>query len=171
MAMFFSCENDINVVNSLVIDDFEPIESSFDIKMVITDSGKVKLILKSPLINYYEREKQYTEMPKGIYIEFLDSVGNISSMLSADYAISYENSGIIEAKHNVVAINLSGEKLTTEHLIWDQRKRIIFTEKEVKVETKGKTLFGDGLTSDEQFKNWEISKPRGDINVNDDFTK
>ena len=46
-AMLFSCENDIGVVNSLVIDNDQAVESSYDIKMILTDSGKIKLILKS----------------------------------------------------------------------------------------------------------------------------
>lgn len=170
-AVLFSCENDINVVNSLIIDNSEPIESSYDIKMIYTDSGKVRLILKSPLINYYVSDREYTEMPKGINVEFLDSVGNVSSMLSADYTISYDQSGIIEAKHNVVVMNLAGEKLYTERLIWDQNKHIIFTENRVMVVTPDKTLFGDGLTSDEKFNNWEILKPSGDFYVQDDLTR
>lgn len=166
-AMLFSCENDIDVVNSLKIADYEPVESSYDINMIMTDSGHVRIRMQSPEVNHYIRETEFVEMPKGIHVEFLDSSGKISSMLTAEYAISYEQSGIIEAKHNVVAMNTAGEKLYTEHLIWDQKKHIIFTEKEVKIETFDKILFGDGLNADEGFNNWEILNPRGEIIVKD----
>lgn len=166
-AMLFSCENDIDVVNSLKIADYEPVESSYDINMIMTDSGHVRIRMQSKEVNHYIRETEFVEMPKGIHVEFLDSNGKISSMLTAEYAISYEQTGIIEAKHNVVAMNTAGEKLYTEHLIWDQKKHIIFTEKEVKIETFDKILFGDGLNADEGFNNWEILNPRGNIIVKD----
>jgi LPS export ABC transporter protein LptC len=169
--ILFSCENDINVVNSLVINSQEPVESSYDVDMILTDSGKVKLRLRSPEVNSYVGDRVYTEMPKGIAVDFLDSVGNITSSLTADYTISYDQSGIMEAKHKVVVINLAGEKLRTERLIWDQNKHIIYTQNEVQVETKSKILFGDGITSDEKFNNWEIPKPRGNFDINDDLTK
>lgn len=169
-TMLFSCENDINVVKSLQIDDFEPVEISYDINMLYTDSGRIKLRLKSPLVQRFIRDKEFTIMPKGIYVEFYDSLGHVSSMLSANYTISYAQSGIIEAKHNVVVVNLAGEKLYTEHLIWDQNKHRIYTESEVRVVTADNDLIGDGLESDEKFNNWVILYPRGNMNVKNDIS-
>ena len=164
-VMLFSCENDINVINSLKIDENQAIESTYDVEMTITDSGKVVMTMTSPQIDKYMVNREYMEMPKGIHIVFYDSIGGVRSTLDADYAISYSGSKIMEAKNNVVAVNSEGKTLYTEELIWDQRKHKIYTENEVKIVTQKEILFGDGLTADENFSNWHISRPRGDIQV------
>jgi LPS export ABC transporter protein LptC len=161
--MLFSCENDINVINSLKIDENQPVESTYDVEMIISDSGKVMMQLKSPQVDKYIHNREYVEMPKGIHLIFYDSIGGIRSTLDADYAISYANSKIMEAKNNVIAVNSQGQTLYTEELIWDQKKHTIFTENEVKIVTKNRVLFGDGLVADESFNDWEIVHPRGDI--------
>ena len=171
--VLFSCENDINVINSLKIDENQPVESTFDVKMSITDSGKVMMLMESPQVDKYISDREYVEMPKGIHLIFYDSIGQIRSTLDADYAISYSGSKIMEAKNNVVAVNDKGQTLYTEELIWNQRKHTIYTENEVKIVTGNKILFGDGLTADESFRDWEITHPRADLEMdgfNDDST-
>jgi len=164
-VMLFSCENDINVINSLKIDESQAVESTYDVEMTITDSGRVVMSMTSPQVDKYMGNREYTEMPKGIHIIFYDSIGGIRSTLDADYAINYPNSKIMEAKNNVVAVNNEGKTLYTEELIWDQKKHKIYTENEVKIVTQKEILFGDGLTADENFSDWNIAKPRGDIQV------
>jgi LPS export ABC transporter protein LptC len=163
--MLFSCENDINVINSLKIDENQPVESTYDVEMIISDSGKVMMRLKSPQVDKYIHNREYVEMPKGIHITFYDSIGGIRSTLDADYAISYANSKIMEAKNNVVAVNSEGKTLYTEELIWDQKEHVIYTENEVKVVSENRILFGDGFKADERFTDWEIVHPRGDISL------
>jgi len=48
-------------------------------------------------------------------------MGEVESELRSNYAISYENSDIMEAKENVVVVNKKGETLNTEHLIWEKK--------------------------------------------------
>jgi LPS export ABC transporter protein LptC len=164
--VLFSCENDINVINSLKIDENQAVESTYDVKMNISDSGKVLMLLESPQVDKYISDREYIEMPKGIHIIFYDSIGEVRSTLDADYAISYTGSKIMEAKNNVVAVNIKKDQtLYTEELIWDQRKHTIFTENEVKIVTGNKILFGDGFTSDENFRDWEITHPRADLEM------
>lgn len=162
-VMLFSCENDINVINSLKIDENQPVESTYNVKMNISDSGEVLMLLESPQVDKYMGDREYIEMPKGIHIIFYDSIGGIRSTLVAEYAISYSGSKIMEAKNNVIAKNSAGQTLYTEELIWDQVQHRIFTENEVKIVTENKVLFGDGLTADETFNDWEITHPRAEI--------
>jgi len=163
--MLFSCENDINVINSLKIDDNQAIESTYNVDMVISDSGEVMMRLKSPQVDKYLHPREFVEMPKGIHIIFYDSIGGIRSTLDADYAINYAQSKIMEAKNNVIATNDEGQTLYTEELIWDQKKHQIYTENEVKIVTENRIIYGDGLVADESFKDWNIVHPRGDIAI------
>jgi LPS export ABC transporter protein LptC len=164
-AMLFSCENDISVVQNLQVDKTLPIETSFDVESVVVDSGRIRVRIFSPVIDRYvdDEEGEYIEMSKGVKVLFYDSIGVVSSSLTSEYAINRPGQREIVAKYNVQATNSSGEKLFTEKLVWDQKKRQIFTDVKVKVESEDKIIFGDGLVADESFDNWQIQNPSGDI--------
>jgi len=119
-------------------------------------------------LNRYEGEKPYCEMPKGIEVYFYDSLMQVTSNLTANYAISYEKEKIMEARNNVVVINEKKEQLNTERLVWDQRKAIIYSDKFVKINTGKMIIWGDGMTSDERFDKWKILKVKGSITINED---
>lgn len=168
-AMFFSCENNLTVIDSLKVDENSPIESSYNVNLEYTDSGKVVMVLKSPEINRFVTSDEFLEMPQGMAMEFYDSLGNIKSTITANYSINYIKKKIMKAENNVIATNSKGQKLLTEELIWNQNTHKIYTDKRVKVISVDKILFGDGLTSDEQFEDWEISNPTGDITMDTDI--
>ncbi len=161
--MLFSCENDISVVQALQIDETLPIETSYTITSEIVDSGKVRIKIKSPQVDRYEGELEYVEMKKGIDVQFFDSIGKVTSSLKANYAKNIPTDHIIIAKYNVIATNQNGEKLYTEELIWDQNTKKIYSNVAVKVISPDKVIFGDGMVADENFENWVIKNPRGDI--------
>jgi len=160
-----SCENDIAVVNSLTVDENTPIESSYDVDMNYTDSGRSVMVMHSPEVNRYPTEEEYLEMPKGMNMIFYDSLGNQKSNLKSEYAINYVDKKIMEARINVVATNAKGDKLFTELLTWDQKKKQIYTNVPVRVIQEGKTLFGDGLVADETFTDYEIINPHGEFDI------
>ena len=161
--MLFSCENDISVVQSLQVDESVPIETSFNIVSEIVDSGRVRIRIKSPQIDRYEGEKDFIEMKKGVEVYFYDTLGQVSSSVTSDYAINEPSERKITAKYNVFATNREGDKLYTEKLIWDQKTKKIFTDVAVKVVSEDKIIFGDGMVADETFDNWQIKHPHGDI--------
>ncbi len=165
LIVAISCENDITVVNSLKVDENTPIESSYDVRMEYSDSGKLVMVMNSLEVNRYPTEDEYLEMPRGMTLFFYDSIGNIRSDLKSEYAINYVDKKIMEARINVVATNSKGDKLYTEILIWDQKKKSIYTDAPVRVVQKGKTLFGDGLIADESFDDYEITNPRAIFDI------
>lgn len=167
-TMLFSCENDLAIISSIKVDETTPIETSYDVMMEYTDSGKVVMKMRSPLVNRYVGDEEYLEMPKGIDLVFFDINGKPKSTMVSDFAINYIKTKIMVAENNVVATNSQGQKLYTEQLTWDQEKHSIFTEKKVKVVTDGKILFGDGLVADESFENWEITHPTADIDLDEE---
>ena len=69
------------------------------------------------------------EFPEGLKLVFYNELEAPESQIECNYAINYINEKIMEAKDDVVVINNAGEKLTTEHLIWDQGKQLITTDK------------------------------------------
>jgi LPS export ABC transporter protein LptC len=164
--VFTSCKNDIKKLTSLAMIEETPVQWLKNAELIYSDSGEVQMILKTPLINRYLGDNPYNEFPKGIIATFYNSKGKIISWLTANYAISFEKKKTIEAKNDVVFVNTeNNEKLNTEHLIWDQRKAMIYSDKFVKITTKDEVLLGEGFESDEAFNKWTIKNPKGSFPV------
>jgi len=82
--------------------------------------------------------------------------------------VSYEEKGMMEAKGNVVLINEDGEKLNTEHLIWDEEKEMIYSNEFVKITTADEIIMGEGLESNLNFTKFKIKNIQGTITIKDD---
>ena len=59
----------------------------------------------------------------------------------------------------------AGRYLKTEHLLWEEKKEIIYTEEFVKIIRVDQIITGIGFTSDEKLQNWKIKNPKGTIYV------
>jgi hypothetical protein len=64
-----------------------------------------------------------------------------------------------------VVVNNKGEKLNTEHLIWDRRADRISSDRFVKITTADEILMGDGLESNGNFTRYKILKIRGTLRI------
>jgi LPS export ABC transporter protein LptC len=171
-----ACENDIAVVNSVTSANQEqlPLDAQKNVEMLYSDSAIVRAKLTAPQVDRYVdrnvEKKNYTEMPKGMLVIFYNSLGKEENRLKADYGISHESTkGMdkMEAKRNVRVVNEKGDKLETEHLIWDAATKKIYTDKFVKITTKEQVIWGEGLKADQDFSKYEILRPQGVIQVDD----
>ena len=169
LIMLFSCENDINTINSLSQVDSLPVDEAKDIKLYYSEYGRVQACLESPLMIKQESDDSYFEFPKGFKVIFYDSLMNQTSQITANYGIRYEKKKIMEAKNNVVVTNFEkNETLETEHLVWDEAKRTIYSDVFVKITRPDEVLYGDGLTSDQDFTKYEIKNVSGEFQINPD---
>lgn len=168
-AFFVACENDLQKVNEITKQDNLPVEKMNDVVLEYTDSAKLKVKLVTPFIaKYIPEEDPYIEFEEGIEVFFYDSEEALDAELSAEYAIQYPERHITEAKRNVVAINSKGEKLNTEHLIWDDQKEIIYSEEFVTITTENQVIMGKGFEADQNFSNYKIKNVTGTITLNED---
>jgi hypothetical protein len=62
-------------------------------------------------------------------------------------------------------VNEKNEQLNTEHLVWDEQKGLIYSDKFVKINTGKEILMGEGMESDERFNRWKIKRPKGSITI------
>ncbi|MCX6234636.1 MAG: LPS export ABC transporter periplasmic protein LptC [Bacteroidetes bacterium] len=170
IPFYQACENDIKTVGLFSRIDTLPVESVKEIQVIQSDSGRITFILTSQQLNRYEGNDPYMEFPKGFKIIFYDSAMQIKSQLTADYGVSFERRKIMEAKNNVEVINYQkNEKLNTEHLVWDQKKKLIYSDVFVKITSPDKTIFGEnGLEADEQFNSYTLKKAKGEIRFDQD---
>lgn len=161
------CVNDMDEVNALTKTNELPIETADSVRIIYSDSALLKVILDAKHLERFMGTDPYIEMTKGVHVRFYNNLGAIESELSSNYAISRENSDVMEAKENVVVVNKKGETLNTEHLIWEKKTEKIRTDEFVKITTEDEVIFGHGLESNQDFTKYRIKKIKGTINLKD----
>lgn len=163
-----SCENDMEKVKLYGKGLKDPQEMAKNIKILYSDSAKVKLELNAPVLNHYQTENPYIEMPKGLTANFFDENQVIKSHLKADYGIRYERDQRMEARKNVVVVNEKGEQLNTEHLIWDEQKQKLLSNDLVTITTKDQMIIGNGFEANQDFTKYKIFNIKGTFSINKD---
>ena len=122
-----SCGNDMEEVKRLGSDVRVPISSTRNVEMIYSDSSRLRAKVNAPQRDTYLGDDGYVEFTKGLKIEFYDTKSVLESKMNANYGISYTKTEIMEAKGNVVLESVKGDKLETEHLIWDQKADRIYS--------------------------------------------
>lgn len=164
-AFLLSC-NDDEEAKKIVQKPSFATETGEGITLTYTDSGQVKARLKSPLMQHFSMSaKPYTLMPKGVEGTFYDANKNAASFAYADIGIYYEKEKYLVMKQNVRLINVKGDTLSTEYLVWDEVKEKIYTDKFVKITTPDQLIYGDGLVSNQNFTEYRITNVKGNINL------
>jgi len=164
--LFFGCENNIQKIKAFSSTENLPLQEATNFETLFTDSGEVRFSLKAPKLFRYETDgKPFVEFTEGIELVKYDANQNIISSITADYAKQFPNEDKWEAKNNVVATNLEGDTLKTEHLIWEEQTEKIYTEEFVKIIRPDQIITGIGFESDQSLENWRIKNPKGTIFV------
>ena len=169
---FTACENDIAVVNSITsaLERKLPAESGKNVEIIYSDSARTRAKLTAVQLDRYIGKKTYMLMPKGMEVIFYNQKEEEQTKLTADYGIGFENGkGMehMEAKGNVVVINEKGDRLNTEHMIWNAVTEKIYTNEFVKITTKDQVIYGEGLEAEQDFSDYTIKKMKGTINLKD----
>lgn len=161
-GIFFSCENDPNDVAKFNMEDDQPDQTTKDIEVIYTDSGRVNYSLKAGLREEYIPEK-LTKVKNGFVVNMYNKQGELKAYLLGRNGEIYTHDRKLKATDSVVFNNLEKDQVIfTEELIWDQRTRKIFTSKAVKIIEQGnKVLLGTGLITDENFTEPVIINPGG----------
>jgi len=167
VAMFFSCTNSEKEVRDFLADKNLPIGEAYEINHIHTDSGRVNVKMKAPImLDFGNRSKHpYSEFPKGIKITSIEKNGD-SITIEGNYAKSYKKTEVSEIKNNVVIYNYAQKhKLITEQIFWDQKSHYYFTEKKFIFYTLTDTIRGAGFEASEDLKTWWVKNQSGVINV------
>jgi len=168
-GILYSCENDIAAVEALTNIKKVPINKGKNVELIYSEKAAVKIKIIAPLSEEYnEKDNHYIEMSEGIKVLFFDSLLNVASTLTSNYAIQQVSKKIMEAKDNVVVINDKGEKLNTEHLIWNEDSSKIYSDVFVKITTKEEIIMGEGMEANQDFTKWKIHKIKGTITIKEE---
>jgi len=168
LTLFGACtQNTLEEINRLKEKEKQPLLTGVDVIIEYTDSATLKAKLSAPMMREFPKPDNYTELPYGVYIEFYNRNGAITSRMQARYATHNKNTEIMEARQNVIVINESGEKLNTEKLVWDNARKILTTDAFVQITKKEEILYGEGLEANESFTKYKILRPQGSFRVED----
>ena len=164
-CLLASCENDIEKIKLVGSGKNEPVERAVNIKILYSDSAKVKVELTAPVMDHYIGEKAYLEMPNGLKAIFYTDRLEVKSKLTADYGIRYENEQKMVVRKNVVVINEKGNQLNTEHLVWDEQQEKLLSNEFVKITTADEIMYGTGFEANQDFSKYRIFNIKGTISL------
>ncbi|MEY4930470.1 MAG: export transporter periplasmic protein LptC [Bacteroidota bacterium] len=143
-----------------------PLREVEDITLYHTEKNRMKVVLKAKKINELQNGDQ--EFPEGIFIEFYDDLGKITSTLRANSAYHFKAEDKWRGLGDVVVINIEKkQQLNTEELFWKQSTKKIFTEKFVTIKLENEILFGTGFEADQDLSNYKMKNPEGEFEVED----
>ncbi len=165
------CENDIERINLLTNDKGVPTISGTNVKVIYSDSGKVKVQILAPSYKQFPKvERPYMEFPEGMEVYFYDDSLMMESEIQSNYAVYYTEERLWHATGNVEVHRLNnGDALNTEELFWDEAKQLIYSDVYTKIQNQDGTFYGKrGFEAFQDFTKWELKGSSGTVNVQDE---
>lgn len=165
-----ACENNWNEIKKISDKIDAEVETAYNIEILYSTDASIRARLLSSELKRFNTRKPYLEFNNGLRVLFFDEQLVESSRLTAGYGRIDETTNEMIARNNVEVINIKGEKLNSEELIWNNKNKKIYTEKFVTIQTKDEIIYGDGLEANEDLTNYKIKKIRGTIQVKENLT-
>jgi LPS export ABC transporter protein LptC len=163
-----SCERKVDQIKNLEVLNL-PSQTAINFQSVITDSGRVQLLMSAPIMESYNNEEfPYTEFKSGIKAIFYDGKTEPVATVSSKYARFTNKKNLWELRDSVVVINGTNDMLETEQLFWDQSKDLIYNDRFVKISNEDQTITGTGFESDLRLTKRRIKKVSGPMYLHDE---
>ena len=167
-TLFCSCDLSTNQSLNTKYQKKEPVGTGFNIRMVYTDSTRVKAILETPVyLDYSNLSMQYSEFPEGLKVTFFDELMNENIVL-ADFGTLYNATSIIDLVGNVSLTSSDGSVLNTEQLYWDANNDWIFTEREFSFVGSQYNVLANRLDTNKEFTKFQTGKLTGTVAVQEE---
>lgn len=162
VMFFFACERNLNEVNKYSQQVNVPQGVAKNINLFYTDSGAVKANLRSPkMLDFSQETFGYRMFPIGVEVDFFNSDSTKNTII-ADSAIVYNNTDLIDMRHNVKILTSDSITLTTSQLYWDTSKQWIFTDRDYTIQQpNGSKNDGLGFDASQDFKVYNSRINRG----------
>jgi len=169
-TMFISsCSSKVasDIPHDLISNKKTPSIEATDFQTYFTDSCVVRYFLTTPKLLIFNEEKEpYKEFPDGFHLQQFDENKKIISELSANYGKNFVKEQKWLATGNVVMVNIKGDTLRTEELVYLEKEDRIYSDKFVNIKKGDMDFNGSGgFESDTQMKKWTFKKTTGHILV------
>ncbi len=182
VILFFSaCENDISAVKKFSYYQDIPSEIARDVEMMYSDSLKVRVIVRAPLLERFSGASLVEEFNEGLEVDFIGENLRPTSKLTANKAKKetinikdekgrFVREPIVVVQENVILANANGDTLKTEELVWFENMGKLESEKFVTIIKPEEIIYGYGFDTDKEFSRWRIRQVTGRFKV-DQFKK
>lgn len=162
VGLFIVSCNDTGNTEILLYDG--PQQQVENVELYYTEHDILKAKMAADLL--YEFQNGDREFPKGVYIEFYDAFGQLSSILSSQHAFYFKEEDKWRARGNVEVKNVGkNEQLNTEELFWLPKEQKIFTDKFVTIRQQSDVIYGEGLDAAQDLSSYQILKPTGTLEI------
>ena len=165
VIVLFSCKNSIEEVKEIGNMEELPVREVYHVTYLRSVRGNVQHRLFTPLLKEYKNKNIY--FPKGFSIQMLDSNLTVTADLQAKYGEILNDEKKMIARDSVIFVNIKGEELFTEELIWQQDSGRIYTNKFVKIKKPEVVILGKGLESNEDFSKYVLKDISGEYYIDD----
>ena len=166
IVFFSTCENDMTEINKAISKEQIKVETAHNVELLYSDSAVVQVKVTGPkMLRHLDKNTPTEEFPEGIRVDFLNKNKRSTSKLTAKYAIRYESKNEIIVRDSVIWNSGKGEKLETEELVWNDKKKKMSSKKFVKITKPDEVIYGYGFEADQEFNRWEIIQVTGQIKV------
>lgn len=141
-----------------------PLSEMEDVDLLYAESDRVKVKMKAKKILEFKNGDR--EFPEGLYLEFYDVNGILTSTLKANHAFYIKELDQWRGREKVEVVNLEKkQQLNTEELFWEPRTKKIFTEKFVTIKLENEVIYGTGLDAVQDLSVYTIRKVEGEFEV------
>lgn len=141
-----------------------PLKEAENVELFYSEDNTVKVKMQAELL--YEFENGDREFPKGVYMEFYNEFGTLSSTLRANHAFYFKQEEQWRGRGKVEVKNLEkNNQLNSEELFWKPKTKMIFTDKFVTIRQQGDVIYGEGLEASQDMSDYMIKKPAGEFEV------
>lgn len=166
LACFIGCTNTEEEIGQIQTYD-GPIQEAEDVELYYSEDAKVTTKLQANKWLQYENGDQ--EFPAGLFLEFFDDQGNVTSTLKADDVYYFEKEKKYRGRGNVVINNIEeNQQLNTEELYWTPDNEKMYTDKFVTIKLDNEVLYGRGLEAKQDFSWYVLKNPEGEFYLDDE---
>lgn len=149
--------------------DSLPVMRTIGVESYISDSGVIRYKILAEEWNIYDKlDPPYWSFEKGLYLEQFDEDFMAEATIKADTAYYYDKKKLWELRSNVHIENRKQEKFDTELLFWDEQKKKVYSEKDIRIEQADKIIIGHGFESNQELTDYVIHNTEGIFYIEED---
>ncbi|NOT74706.1 MAG: LPS export ABC transporter periplasmic protein LptC [Cyclobacteriaceae bacterium] len=144
-----------------------PLSEMGDVDLMYSEKDHIRVKMKAKKILEYKNGDQ--EFPEGLYLEFYNEMGVLTSTLKANHAFFFKDQDLWRGREKVEVINLEKkQQLNTEELFWKRDTQKIYTEKFVTIKLENEIIYGTGLDAAQDLSTYTIRKiVNSEFNIQD----
>ena len=145
-------------------------EAKKELSTLDSANSRIIVVLRSPLNENYENLSfKHQIFPEGLEIDFYDEEGR-KNIITAEYAMVYSQTNLIDLQGNVLIESHDGKKLETPQLYWDRKNNWIFTEEEFTYTNPadGTIMDGEGMDFNKDFTYFNAHKTYGLMTIKEE---